>query len=397
MPINQLSTANTFSQWLTATQALIETANTLTNGNGSTFIANTILEISGTGSRLNVRTSGAINVLFSNTATIANVISTNVFSTTVNVSNTIVFSDNTTLNSNVIIVRSFSQANAAFIQANTPSHVANSAAVYANSALEAANTGLVTVVGVYTNAAFSTANSAGAYANAGFIVANTSGTNAVNAGTYANAGFGVANTSATVGVYANASFIQANTSTTVGVYANASFIKANAAFIRANNSLDANTGGTVTGAVSISTGISGTSLTASANIVAPLFVGTATSARYADLAEKYLADAEYPIGTVVCVGGEKEVTESYMVSRPIGVVSKNPAYMMNSELEGGTYIALKGRVPIRVIGTISKGQPLIPSHINGVARQGTWNDNYFAVSLESSDAYEERLVEGVVI
>ena len=81
----------------------------------------------------------------------------------------------------------------------------------------------------------------------------------------------------------------------------------------------------------------------------------------------------------------------------IGVVSKNPAYMMNSELEGGTYIALKGRVPIRVIGNVSKGQPLVPSHVNGVAQQGTWNDNYFAVSLETSSVHEERLVEGVII
>lgn len=378
MAINQLTTANTFSQWLTATQALIETANTLTDGNGSTFTANTILEVSGAGSSLNVRTSGAINLFYSNTATIANVISTNVFFTTVNVSNTIVFSDNTTLNSNVIIVRSFSQANAAFIQANTPSHVANSAAIYANSAFEAANTGLaVTASFIRANAAFEAANSAGVYANASFNRANTANSNATNAGLYANSSF----------ITANTGFNQANVA----------LIRANAAFIRANNSLDANTGGIVTGAVTISTGATGTSLSASANIVAPLFVGTATSARYADLAEKYLADSDYPIGTLMCVGGEKEVTQSYLASRPIGVVSKNPAYMMNSDLEGGTYVALKGRVPIRVIGSISKGQPLVPSYVGGVAHQGTWNDNYFAVSLESSDIHEEKLIEGIIL
>ena len=71
MPITQLTTSNTFQQWLIATQDLIATANTLTNGNGATFIANTILEISGTGSRLNVRTSGSINTLYANTANIA--------------------------------------------------------------------------------------------------------------------------------------------------------------------------------------------------------------------------------------------------------------------------------------------------------------------------------------
>jgi hypothetical protein len=70
MPITQLTTSNTFQQWLIATQDLIATANTLTNGNGATFTANTILEVAGTGSSLNVRTSGSINTLYANTANI---------------------------------------------------------------------------------------------------------------------------------------------------------------------------------------------------------------------------------------------------------------------------------------------------------------------------------------
>ena len=70
MAITQLTTSNTFQQWLIATQDLIATANTLTDGNGATFTANTILEIAGTGSRLNVRTSGSINTLYANTANI---------------------------------------------------------------------------------------------------------------------------------------------------------------------------------------------------------------------------------------------------------------------------------------------------------------------------------------
>jgi len=67
MAINQLTTSNTFSHWLAATSSLIFTANTLTDGNGATFVANTILEISGTGSSLNVRTSAGINQLYVNT------------------------------------------------------------------------------------------------------------------------------------------------------------------------------------------------------------------------------------------------------------------------------------------------------------------------------------------
>jgi hypothetical protein len=73
------------------------------------------------------------------------------------------------------------------------------------------------------------------------------------------------------------------------------------------------------------------------------FKGVASSAQYADLAEKYLADADYEVGTVVMIGGEKEVTAAQVGFRAVGVVSANPAYMMNSELEGGTYIALKGQ------------------------------------------------------
>ena len=68
--INQLSTANTFQHWLNATESLIATANLLTNGNGSTFYANTRLEVGGTNSStLNVVTSATINVLYANTIT----------------------------------------------------------------------------------------------------------------------------------------------------------------------------------------------------------------------------------------------------------------------------------------------------------------------------------------
>ena len=66
--ISQLSTANTFEQWLIATQGLIATANLLSAGNGQTFYANTILEVGGTGAQLNVRTTAGINELYANTA-----------------------------------------------------------------------------------------------------------------------------------------------------------------------------------------------------------------------------------------------------------------------------------------------------------------------------------------
>jgi len=72
MSINQLSTANTFQQWLIATQGLITVANTLTDGGGDTFIANTILEVSGTGSTLIVKNEATINVVTANTVNTGN-------------------------------------------------------------------------------------------------------------------------------------------------------------------------------------------------------------------------------------------------------------------------------------------------------------------------------------
>jgi predicted acyltransferase (DUF342 family) len=71
--ISQLTTANTFQHWLTATQSLIGTANLLTNGAGSTFYANTRLEIGGVDASLNVSNSASINVLYSNNITVGNI------------------------------------------------------------------------------------------------------------------------------------------------------------------------------------------------------------------------------------------------------------------------------------------------------------------------------------
>jgi hypothetical protein len=123
----------------------------------------------------------------------------------------------------------------------------------------------------------------------------------------------------------------------------------------------------------------------------------ATSAEYADLAERFEADAAYPAGTVVVLGGEKEITASTWGKRAIGVISTNPAYMMNSELEGGVYVALKGRVPVKVIGRIKKGNELIAAN-NGYAMMAVPHANgVFAVALESSDDEGIKTIEALVL
>jgi hypothetical protein len=137
--------------------------------------------------------------------------------------------------------------------------------------------------------------------------------------------------------------------------------------------------------------------TSTGQINASQFNGLATSAQYADLAEKYLTDTEYEVGTVLSVGGEKEVTACNWSQRAIGVVSENPAFKMNSELEGGTYVALKGRVPVKVIGRIKKGDELIAAN-NGCAMMAVPHaSRVFAVALETSDDESVKLIECVIL
>jgi hypothetical protein len=106
-------------------------------------------------------------------------------------------------------------------------------------------------------------------------------------------------------------------------------------------------------------------------VYATVFNGTATQAFYADLAENYLADADYEPGTVLVFGGELEVTicDRKGDTRVAGVVSTNPAHLMNSMLEGEhvTPLALQGRVPIKVLGKVRKGDMLVTSPTPGYA------------------------------
>jgi hypothetical protein len=85
----------------------------------------------------------------------------------------------------------------------------------------------------------------------------------------------------------------------------------------------------------------------------------ATSAQYADVAEVYEADAEYDVGTVVIFGGDKEITVSSMGNdtRVAGVISENPAYLMNDSATG-LPVALLGKVKCKVVGVIKKGDML---------------------------------------
>lgn len=107
-------------------------------------------------------------------------------------------------------------------------------------------------------------------------------------------------------------------------------------------------------------------------VYATTFNGVATSAQYADLAERFEADAEYDPGTVVAIGGDKEVTqvEAELCDDVFGVISTAPAHLMNAGAgSNATHppIAVSGRVPVKVTGPVKKGDRLVSAG-RGLAR-----------------------------
>ena len=219
MAINQLTTANTFQEWLSATSNLIAVANNLTDNTNGGFIANSSIFVEGAGSSLNVRTLANINTLQANTFNLTgNVATMNVTSNgyiggdlfvygNVTVSGNlsldeIGFDDlqvsgsanivgNTTMSNTTINYGNLSTANVVYFMgsANT--------AIYANITSAVA---FGTSAGLYANAAFIHANSAFIHANSGFTQSNS-------AFIHANSGFEVANSSS---IYANGAFTAAN-------------------------------------------------------------------------------------------------------------------------------------------------------------------------------------------
>lgn len=119
-------------------------------------------------------------------------------------------------------------------------------------------------------------------------------------------------------------------------------------------------------------------------VTADYFNGIASAARYADIAERYHADAVYEPGTVLVIGGKNEVTICHTHGdRAIaGIVSQNPAYRMNEDAGSDNthpHIALKGRVPCKVIGPVKKGELLVTSSYPGYAERAVDTDSPNAI------------------
>lgn len=121
--------------------------------------------------------------------------------------------------------------------------------------------------------------------------------------------------------------------------------------------------------------------------------GRSTSAQYADLAERYTTDQDYEPGTVmvVAVAGEAEATACFQTGqRVMGVISTNPAFTMNDEIDGQA-IGLTGRLPVKIVGPIRKGQTII-SNQDGKAMAGD-GPNVFGQALETNLEHGVKLVE----
>ena len=186
-----------------------------------------------------------------------------------------------------------------------------------------------------------TANITGGNVLTGGIVSatgNITGGNIVTGGAIATTG------ASTAGSYSSAGNVTGGNITTAGVLT-----------VNSNNAVTAIVNSGTNGVGNI--GASG----AGFNTV----FAKATTAQYADLAEMYTADAEYAPGTLVVFGGTDEITISTASHDPsvAGIISTDPAYLMNSAQPGDSVlaVALTGRVPCRVVGSIRKGDRLVTS------------------------------------
>lgn len=140
------------------------------------------------------------------------------------------------------------------------------------------------------------------------------------------------------------------------------------------------------------------------NVFANTFTGISSRALYADLAERFESDSSYQPGTVVELGGTAEITKvgEELSESVFGVISTQAAYLMNAGAgEDNTHppVAISGRVPVRVVGKIRKGDRLVSAG-NGLARSGSKDEitpwNVIGRSLENKDTNGEGVIEAIV-
>ena len=154
------------------------------------------------------------------------------------------------------------------------------------------------------------------------------------------------------------------------------------------------------------TGTSGTGDIGASGAAFGTVYATATTALYADLAENYQCDNNYEPGTVVVFGGNEEITTTTKFAdvRVAGAISTNPAHLMNGGLQGANVgtVALRGRIPVKVIGPVNKGDLLVTAGANpGYATSVGSSTNYplavFAKAIETNTAEGVKVIEAVIL
>ena len=250
--------------------------------------------------------------------------------------------------------------------------------VYANSG----TIGASLLAGALTTAAQPNITSVGTLTSLGVNGTVTAAAFTANTGIFTGNGSGL---SAIVGANVTGAVTFAATANAVAG-ANVSGTVAQATLVMGATQNNITTLGALT---TLSTGANSTAGTITGNWT--LTAGSRLTATYADLAEYYEADVKYLPGTVLMFGGDKEVTLAEDgTSKVAGVVSTNPAYVMNSTCPGLlTAVALQGRVPCKVRGKISKGDMLI-SGGNGFARPNQFPamGTVIGKALQDFDGYE---------
>jgi len=236
--------------------------------------------------------------------------------------------------------------------------------------------------------------------NTGSTVVARDGSGDFSAGTITATLSGAATTAGTITSQANSATITAASANTINqIVLRDGSGNFSAGTITATLSGSATTAGTITSQANSAT-IAAASANTANNIVlrgasgefsAGIATLTATTARYADIAEQYLADQEYEPGTVVCIGGVYEITSCGPFNTPAGVISTDPALLMNSELNAGLPVALLGRVPVRVFGPVTKGQKVY-ADLHGRACRSSEGE-LIGIALEDNTDEGEKLVE----
>jgi hypothetical protein len=289
--------------------------------------------------------------------------------------------------------------------------------VTANNNISGAN-------GIFTNISVSsTANISSGTANIGTGNVGSLFTQSINAGSQSTAitltgvltsnGAGTANSVAGTSMWVTGGNLVVTGSGNVGIRTDNYYYANGVAISFAGSYSNANVASylpTYNGAILVTT-ITANTLTTGSNTTAgtitgnfSLSAGSRLNATYADLAERFEADSFYDAGTVVELGGDKEITAvQYELSDEVfGVVSSTAAYLMNSAAgDDATHppIAVGGRVPVKVIGKVKKGQRLVSAG-NGIARAANIGEatsfNVIGRALEHKTTDEIGAVEAFV-